>query len=191
MHKGLLFFALLPFTAALAADPQASAPLWKKLDKKDIQIDDLAHSFFFHSASPEMLKSIISEQGIDRLKPEIAQHRRDMTDLTKVAPNLRRLCTDLQGAKTGREFAAVLVEAERRGQNEMEQAARRIISKLDAGDREALEHYLDTEYRNGAGRSRLDYEAMFASRPFPSADSNLLAQRTCNSAQEVEARIAP
>jgi hypothetical protein len=112
-----------------------------------------------------------------------------MTDLRKIAPKLRRMCNDLQNAKSGKEFAAVFIGADAEEQSERQASARRILSKLNAHDREALERYLDTRYRQGAGSGRVDTEAMFASGQFPSAESNLVMQSTCDSAMQMESRI--
>jgi hypothetical protein len=196
VKKTPLLFLLLPFAFALADQPgqpavQPRGPQIIMIEKRDIPLEDLAHSFFFHSANPEILKGIISEEGINRLKPELAEHRRAMTDLRKIAPKLRRMCNDLQSAKSGQEFAAVFIAAEEEEQNERRASARRILSKLDAHDREALERYLDTSYRQGSGRGRIDSEAMFASGPFPSPESDLIMQSTCDSALQMEIRVAP
>ncbi len=161
------------------------------IDKRDIPLEDLAHSFFFHSADSEVLKGIISEEGINRLRPELAEHRRAMTDLQKIAPKLRRMCNDLQNAKSGQEFAAVFITTEEEEQNERQASARRILSKLDVHDREALERYLDTRYRQGSGRGRIDSEAMFASGPFPTPESDLIMQRTCDAVVQMEVSVAP
>ena len=190
------FFALALLPVAFALADQAAQPTQqpgkaqlKAIDRRDIPLEDLAHAFFFHSADQEMLESIVSDDGIRRLEPELAELRREMTDLQKIAPKARQMCRDLQNAKSGHEFAAVFIEAEEAQQNESSQHARRILSKLGDDDRMALERYLDTEYRQGQGRTKFDYEAMYASGPFPSPDTNLITLRTCDSAAEIEARV--
>lgn len=192
----LLLLLLLPFAFALADQPGEPAvlpraPQFIMIDKRDIPVEDLAHSFFFHNADSEILKGIISEEGINRLEPELAEHRRPMTDLRRIAPKLRRMCNDLQNAKSGQEFSAVFIAADAEEQSERQASARHILSKLDARDREGLERYLDTRYRQGVGRGRIDSEAMFASGPFPSTESSLTMQSTCDSAMQMESRIAP
>jgi hypothetical protein len=195
VNKAILLF-VVPFGFALAEQPgqPADGPRESRIimiDRKDIPLEDLAHSFFFNTANPENLKGIISERGIAVLEPELAEQRRDLTDLQKIAPKLRQMCSDLQNAKSGQEFAAVFIAAEEEEQNEKRVGAERILSKLDAKDREALERYLDTSYRQGSGRGKLDYEAMFASGPFPSTDSNSITQSTCDSASQMESSVTP
>lgn len=196
MNNAVLLTALLLPLVAPAEEPgkPAQAPGTPKLvviDKKDISLEDLAHTFFFHSGSREVLQNIISEEGINRLEPELAELRREMIDLRKIAPKGRQMCSDLQKAKSGQEFAAVFIESERQQQNERQEQAKRILAKLDAADRKALERYLDTEFRNTSGRASIDYEATYTSGPFPSAQTSMVMQRTCDSAAEMEARVEP
>lgn len=190
MNKAFFYLlGLLPLAFAMAADPPAeyAVPV-TRIDNKDTALEELTHSFFFHfSGASEMLKQIISEEGVYRLEPEIAEHSRDMNDARKLAAQLRQMCSDLQIARNGREFAAVFVSGEQKEQNESRQAARHILSRLDVYDRKALEEYLDTEFRAGFGRSRVEYEAMFASGPFPSARTTAITRRTCDSAGEADA----
>lgn len=196
MSRALLLSAVLPLAITLAGEPgqlalQSGNAHVRMIEKQDIPLEDLAHSFFFHTADPDLLKDIISAEGVNRLEPELVAHRRDMTDLRKIAPKLRRMCSDLQEAENGQEFAAVLIAAEAADDDERQQAARRILSKLNDHDRAALERYLDTDFRQGSGRGRIDYEAMFAFGPFPSSKSILLTQRTCDSALQMEVRVKP
>ncbi len=191
-----LSLVALPFAFVAAAQPEQPADGARRsrimmIDKKDIPVEDLAHLFFFNTASPENLKGIISEEGISLLEPELAEQSRELTDLRKIAPKVRHMCNDLQNAKNGQEFAEVFIAADEEEQKEKRASAKRIFSKLDANDREALERYLDTSFRQGAGRGKVDYEAMVASSPFPSTESKLITQRTCDSASEMEMSVKP
>lgn len=191
-----LTFLLLPFVFATADQSEQSAvprsgPQIRMIDKGDIPLEDLAHSFFFHRADSRILTDIVSEDGINRIRPDLAELRRAMTDIQQIAPKLRRLCNALQNAKSGQEFAAVFVAAEETEQRERRAGTRRILSKLDAYDRDALVLYLDTTYRQVSGQGKVDSEAMFASGPFPSSESSLVMQRTCDAAVQMEERIAP
>ncbi len=184
----------MAFPLADQAGQSADGPRESRItmiDSSDIPLEDIAHIFFFNSASPENLKGIISEQGIALIQPEIAEQSRDLTDLRKIAPKVRQMCSDLRNAKNGSQFAAVFIEAYEAEQNEKRTSAMRILSKLDAKDREDIERYLNTTYRQGVGRGKIDYEAMFANGPFPSTDGNLITQRTCDSATQMEQTIAP
>lgn len=192
MNRAFLLLALLPLAFALAAEPRAKPELFKRMDNIDIPLEDLAHSFLLHSSSSlDSLKEIISEDGINTLKQEVAEHSRDMNNMGKLAAKARKLCRDLQNAKSGQEFAAVLVEGEDMDRKEERRATRRILSKLNVDDRLALEDYLDTEYRPGAGRAKFNYEAMFASDPFPSAETAAVTQRTCEGTVRFEERVEP
>ena len=114
-----------------------------------------------------------------------------MTDLRRIAPTTRQMCTRLQRAKNGQEFAAVFVDAERSQQSEMQEHARRILSTLNVNDRGALERYLNIEYRQSFNRVKFDYDAMYASASFPSTETKAIMQKTCDSATEMEARVVP
>lgn len=180
---------LLPLALAHAADALAGPQLFKRMDNIDIPLEDLAHAFLLHSSSSlDSLNDIISEDGINTLKQEVAEHSRDMNDMGKLATKADKLCTNLKNAKSGQEFAAALVEVEDTDRKEERRATRHILSKLSVDDRAALEDYLDTEYRVGAGRAKFDYEAMFASGPFPSAETAAVTQRTCEGAARFKER---
>lgn len=194
MNKAIFcLLGLLPFAPVLAADPPAeSAVPVIRIDNKDIALEDLAHSFLSHiSRASEMLKLIISEEGVNRLGPEIAELRRDMNDTRKIAVLSRQVCSDLQSARSGSEFAAVFVRGEEKERIDAREAAGRILSKLEDYDRKALEEYLETRFRAGYGRSQVDWEAMFTSGPFPSARTAEITRRTCDSAAEAETRLEP
>ena len=187
-----LLLVLLPLVLAYAADPPARPELFKRMDNIDIPLEDLAHAFLLHSSSSlDSLKEIISEDGISTLKHEVAEHSRDMNDMGKLATKADKLCANLQNAKSGQEFAAALAEVEETDRKEERRATRHILSKLSVDDRAALEDYLDTEYRVGAGRATFNYEAMFASGPFPSAETAAVTQRTCEGAVQFKERVEP
>ncbi len=187
--NGIFIFLLLLPLSVLAAD-QPEGGHWKKIDRKDIAIEDLAHSFFFHTDMvPERLAAIISEAGIDRIKPAIAEHGREMKDDRKIATRARRICAKLQAARNGADFARLLTRLEEEYESGQQQAARNILAKLDPDDRKALEDYLNTEFRRGSGRSRLDYAAMFAAGPFPSPQTTAMTKKACDGATKAEARV--
>jgi hypothetical protein len=187
-RRPLVVFALLPMALVLAAEQSASIPTIK-VDRQDVAIDDLAHSFFLHSSmtSRENLETIISADGAARLQPVIAEHIREMGDIRNRLPDLQQACTSLQRAHSGQEFAAVVVRLEAQEEENQRQAARQILSRLDVNDRSALEFYLDTKYRHGLVRSRIDWHAMFASAPFPSEWSNTMVKRICDAAALIAA----
>jgi hypothetical protein len=192
-HALTVLIGLLPLTNVLADQPASAPPnvRFVTMDKRDIPLEDLAHSFLFHFSDSNRLKSLISEEGLARIQPELAELRNEMTDLRKIAPRTRQMCTRLQGAKNGQEFAAVFVDAERSQQTEMQRHARRILSTFDVNDRAALERYLDVEYRQSFNRVKFDYDAMYSSASFPSTETNAIMQKTCDSAKEMEARVVP
>jgi hypothetical protein len=186
--NGIFIVLLLLPLSVLAAD-QPEGRYWKKVDQKDIAIDDLAHSFFFHTDMvPERLAAIISEAGIHRIKPAIAEHGREMKDTAQIASRARHVCRKLQAARSGAEFARLLARLEEEYESGQQQAARNILAKLDADDRKALEDYLNTEFRRGSARSRLDYAAMFATGPFPSPQTTAMTKKACDGATKAEAR---
>ena len=192
VSRAPLLFVLLPLALAHAADPLARPELFKRMDNNDIPLEDLTHSFLLHgSSSLDSLKEIISEDGISALEQEVAEHRRDMNDNANLAAKARKLCKDLHDAKSGQEFAAVFFEGEKTDRKQERQAMRRILSKLSADDRMALEDYLDTEYRPGVGINRTNWEAMFAYGPFPSAETAAVTQRACEAAVQFEGRVEP
>ena len=191
-----LVFCLLtswPLSFALAEETPAVRPIpVKHMDNKDISIEYLAHSFFHNSSYfTEILKQIISAEGVDRIAPEVAVLKRDLDDIRKYFPMVRQLCIDLRGARNGPEFAAVLASGDERDRIDKEEAARRILSKLDVNDRKALEEYLDREFRTGFRVSKIDYESAFAFETIPSARSTAITQRTCDSAAMIEAMVEP
>lgn len=192
MNRALtVLVAFLPFAVVLADQPANPSPRFVTMDKQDIPLEDLVHSFLFHFSSSSRLKSLISEEGLAKIQPELAELRNEMTDLRKIAPRTRQMCARLQGAKNGQEFASVFVDAERSQQSEMQQHARRILSTLSLDDRSALERYLDVEYRQSFNRMKVDYDAMYASASFPSTETKAIMQKTCDSASEMEARLVP
>ena len=86
MSRAFLSLALLPLALALAAEPPAQSKFVKRIEQNDIPLEDLAHSFLFHSSDvSESLKTIISEDGISRLRPELFEHSRDMNDIGRIA----------------------------------------------------------------------------------------------------------
>jgi hypothetical protein len=116
MNKALtVLVALLPATAVQAAQPENPPPnaRFVAMDKQDIPLEDLAHSFFFHFSDSRKLKSVVSEEGLARIRPELAELQEEMTDLRRLAPRARQMCKRLQDAKNGQEVAAAFVDAER------------------------------------------------------------------------------
>ncbi|MGH8252074.1 MAG: hypothetical protein ACREVI_15510 [Steroidobacteraceae bacterium] len=184
-------FLLWPLAFAHAEEPPPALQLPTSfIDNKEISLENLAHSFFYHlSTSSEILEQLLSAEGVNRIKPEIAEHGRDMNDARKIARNVRQMCAELQNARSGLEFAAVLESLEQSERNGQEEAARRILSRLDVHDRKTLEEYLDTEFRAGMVEGRFDYKAMFASNPFPSTRTSAITWRACDSATKAEAKM--
>lgn len=184
-------FALLPWTFALAADQRGDPESFvKRIPNNEIPLEELAHSLFFHGRL-DSLKEIVSEEGFKRIEPELAEHRSEMKDSSKIVAKVRQACSGMRSAKSGEEFAAVLRRIEEKDQNENRQAARRILSMLDGEDRQAAETYLDTDVRLRTVHSRIDLEAKFASAPFPSAETDRVTRRTCDAVAEAEGRARP
>lgn len=157
-----------------------SQELLKRIDEKDVTVEDLAHSFLFHFSRPhEVLTELISKEGATALQQALVEHKHEMEDARKVIAKARQWCEEMQRARTGAEFAAVLIAFEEKERTDRRARARHILAQLDADDRTALEDYLDTEYRRTGSMSRLDVGAMFASGPFPSEWTDSLIQRAC------------
>jgi len=193
MKMVLVFYlTLLPLGFAVAAEPSNRPVPVRQIDKKDIALEDLAHSFFFHhSGAATMLPQLISEDGVRRLQSEINVHSREMNDARKIVAKLRKACSDLQNATSGQEFAAVFIRGEESERDHSRLAVRQILATLDEHDRGALESYLDKEYRELITRTKFDYDAMFAAGPFPSAQTDEITRRTCDSIPGAEARVKP
>lgn len=187
------FLALCPLTMALADEPPVQRQIiTSRVDNKDLSIEYLAHSFFFHYArSAEILKQIISAEGVDRILPVIAAHGREMSDMERNESKVRKVCVDLQNAKNGLEFAAVFASGEEQDQIMQQEAAHRILSVLNDHDRMALEEYLDLEHRTGLVVSKIDYLSVFASEPFPSSRTAAIMSRTCHSGNLNKEGMAP
>src|SRR5262245_39001589 len=99
MIRALLPLALLPLVT-LAADAPRALPPMKHINNADVAVEELAHSYFFHAdASAEELGELITMEGVNKLKPELAEHRREMTDVNKLVTKARQLCTDLRRAR--------------------------------------------------------------------------------------------
>lgn len=183
-----LSLCLLPLLAMAYAADQAEVSA--KYVDVDLTVDDLAHSFFYHSpGAREQLQQVISADGVERISPDIAAHQRQMDDVRAHAGKLRRLCGELQGSRNGPEFAAALANSEQRERDEQREAARLIVSKLDDADRKAFEDYLETQFRQGVARSTLDVDAMFSFAEFPSERTNAIASRICTAATQAEGII--
>ena len=184
---------LLPFVVTLAGEPAKPPPnaRFVTTNKEDVPLEDLAHSFFFHFSRSSTLQSIVSEKGLANIQPEIVKLRGEMTDLRKIAPMTRQMCSRLRGAKNGQEFARVFADADRNQQLQMQDHARRVLSSLDVNDRSALERYLDVEYRQSFNRVKFDYDAMYASVSLPSVETDAIIQKTCDSAARMEAQVVP
>lgn len=185
--------ALCPLTLALADEPALKRQiLTSRVDNKDLSIGYLAHSFFYHyPRSTDVLKQIISAEGVDRILPAIAAHGREMTDTQVSEAKVRKFCTDLRNAKNGLEFAAVFASGEEQDRIMQQEAAHRIMSILNENDRKALEDYLDIEHRTGLVVSKIDYLVAFTSEPFPSTRTTAIMRRTCHSAAMAEGSAAP
>jgi hypothetical protein len=192
--KPYLFFLLALCVCAVAPAEKPSEKTrdipMKRLDNKDVPLEELAHSFFFHSSvATEMLAAKIGEPAVDRLKPMLAEHKRTMHDSRKIVAKASQLCADLQGAATSQEFAAVFLKWEEEERKERRRAAREILSRIEPQNRKVIEQYLDSEYRQGSRYSVVDYQAMFASGPFPSSETTALTRRICDDAARAETRL--
>jgi hypothetical protein len=185
----LVTFLVIPAGFAAQSANQPSKVPFLKMEKQDTPLEDLAHSFLFHFSESNKLKSLIGEEGLARIRPELARLQNEMTDLRRIAPRTREMCARLQRAQSGRDFAAVFVDAEKIQQSEMKGHARSILSALDVNDRGKLEHYLNVEYRQSFNRIKVDYDAMYATVSFPSLETNAITKKTCDSAAEMEARV--
>jgi hypothetical protein len=186
--------APLALAVALAEEPSEKKPdvPMKRLDNKEVPLEELAHSFFFHSSiATELLAGKIGEPAVERLKPVLAEHKKTLHDTRKLAAKGAQLCADLQRAATSPEFAAVFLKWEEKERKERMRAARELLSQLDPRDRKAVEHYLNSEYRQGSRYSVVDYQAMFGSARFPSADAAALTRRICDDAARAETRVEP
>jgi hypothetical protein len=186
----LLIIASVALSPALAADAPKNAVATKRIPQKDVPLEDLAHSFFYHSSRMgEQLRGLVSPGGVAALEPAIEDHQREMADSRRVVAKVRKMCKELERASTGVEFAAVFSRWEEQDRIDARHAARRILSVLDPYDRKALENYLDKEYRKAVSFTRMDYEALFT--PFPNEHSSRLMQRTCVDAVKLEEMVKP
>ena len=143
-------------------------------------VEDLAHSVFFHSPrSQELLARVVSEQGVRAVLPAAAEHKRMMNDPDVLLGKARKLCTELQSAQSGEEFAAVFTRWDQAERAERRQHAVELLSLLNESDRKALEAYLDTEHRKAHASAVVDYHALFATGPFPSERSKNIQRSAC------------
>lgn len=182
MYKALICsLALVPASAALTQDLPAEprAPM-TIVDKKNIPIEQLAHAFLHNVAgTPGLLEEIISAEGADRISPEISAYVSDLENPQKWLPRVRQLCVDPHNARSGAEFSAALIGAEERDQASRREAVHRILAKLDARDRAALDEYLDTQLRPGMTVARIDPVVAFASGPLPTAKTAGIVRGVC------------
>lgn len=174
----------------MAAEPTERATVTTRVDPQDIPLEELAHAFFAMQSAPAVLAQRISALGVERLKPELAAHNQWMMDVTRIAAMQRELCWGLQRARTGAEFAALLAQSHEREAAEMRHAARRILEVLDSQDRQKLESYLDGEFRSGAVKSTVDWEALFAipGEAFPNTRAVDITRQVCDTATRAEAQ---
>lgn len=177
MRKVLLVLMIASPLIAAAAD---SPP---RIQTRPVvaTVEDLAHSFFFHSPrSQELLARTVSQQGVHAVSPAaVAEHKRMMNAPDVLLRKARNLCTELQNAQTGEEFAATFTRWDQDERAERRQHAVQLLSLLDEYDRKALEDYLDTEYREAHTSAVVDYQALFATSPFPSEMSKKILRSTC------------
>lgn len=190
--KSALVLALLPLN--VGATPPLDAPVdeevpVKRVSGAEISIEDLAHSFLFHSSRQvDALPQLISPDGARQIDELIARHKREMNDPKLVAAKLGRMCTDLQSAIDLSAYAALLEAWDMQERFTMRQAARLILAALGESDRRSLEEYLDTEFRQKIAYSRIDYRALLGSEALPSARTRLLSNKACALAAEAETR---
>lgn len=186
----LLVLSLSPLTAMADVRGPARIPT-RKVEQKDIPVEELAHSFFYHySGSRDVLTPLISADGVERISPSIASHQREMDDPHRQAAKLHRICDDLQRSEAGAGFVAVVAAAEQREQQEQRAAAKRILLLLNDDDRAVLENYLDIEFRAGYGRTRIDFETALASGAFGVERTAAIKSRACDLAAQASAAIA-
>lgn len=198
MKTGIALFALLPLTCAAADEPArppgSGAPSggnsWV-VESKNVSVEYRVHSFLLDSADEATLQSIVGEEGLILLRPEIAALRREWFDADRLVPTARKLCAALRSAGTGDEFADVLAASDEEERTAREERARRILSKLDVEDRAAIERHVDVTLRPPRyAYAVIDYRARFASPPFPSPATEDLTRRTCEAAAQAEAKTA-
>lgn len=188
-NASLLASCILPLFAVVDATAEQEIRQ-KVVDKQDITVEDLAHSFFYHySGSKNALDQLISKESVDKIRPDVAVHQRQMDDIRVHARKLRRLCDELQISKTGSDFAAALAGNDERERTEHRNAARRILAKLDSEDQRKLEEYLRIQFSQGYSRTTVDYSETFAFDPFPSERTNAITTRICTAATQAEGMV--
>jgi phytoene dehydrogenase-like protein len=187
---------LFPLGHPLAEPPpaQARATPVPWVETQNVPLDVLVHAFFFDSAESKnslALQSIVSEDGLVRLQPELEAMRLEMLDTKRMAPRTRKMCADLQNAKTGIEFAAILAAADGAQRDRMREHARRALAVLDVNDRSALERYLDTQFRASFRHYAIDYDAMFGTESVPSSKTIAMTAQICEAASKLEGGVTP
>lgn len=188
----LCTLACLALSAAQATEPAEQRELpGKRVETKDVPIEELAHYYFWHDPEALMLTQLISKDGVARVREELEGHKRYMIEDQELLHIGQKLCRELRNARHGPEFAAILAENDAREHARMRQAAKRIMDTLEPSDRKILVDYLDTEFRERVQVGRLDFEKMFSRAPFPSPQSNGVVRRVCDSVSELEKRVQP
>lgn len=176
MRKVLL--SLLIASPLVAAASDSSPQIQTK--KIDPSVEDLAHMYFFHDPYLEdSLTALISPQGVRAVVPAVGDQKKEMNDQDVVMEKARNVCARLKKAQTGEEFAQIFKQWDDAERAERRQHAEQLLARLDQDDRRALENYLNTEFRGASTSSVIDYDALFASRPFPSDLSNKILYSTC------------
>lgn len=192
MRRTLVFLSFAVIASTAFSQIQSMPERISTKPVENVTVEDLAHSFFFHSSRPaDMLRWIISERSVSELTQWISDHKDHLNDRQALIEKAQSLCDALQAALTGDEFAAAFIAFEEQERADRQRTARHLLMRLEPFDRAELERWLDEDFRRAATISRLDYETMFALGPFPSTWSETLTQRVCSGPAELERRAAP
>jgi hypothetical protein len=196
--KDLIATGLLVFAVGAAAQQPVPAPASRAATEtppSDLPVEVLAHFFLSSRGATERLEknSIVSEDGVAKLRSASAKHWKAVHGDKDLANEARQLCKEAKKAKNGTEFAAAFIESDKRERGRLAKAATLTLSELTSQDRQELKNWLNTEYRigfrgNGLGSNLTE---RFATKEFPSADSDAITRRVCETATEYEKRSEP
>lgn len=190
--KHIVALGLFALAAAAGAQQQPSPP---SDTPSDLPVEVLAHFFLTSHDAADRLKdrSIVSEAGLTKLKKANESHFQEVYGDRELAIETRQLCKDLTRAKDGAAFAAALIASDKRERDRIGKAAKRAMAEMDPHDRQELENWLNTEYRQGFRGNGMGSEltARFTNEPFPSNTTNAATKRACEAASEFEKRVKP
>jgi hypothetical protein len=182
---GLLALATAANAQQQPVHPPATAP-------SDLPVEVLAHFFLSSHDAADRLKdrSIVSEAGFTKLKSANEHHFQKVHGDKELAIEARQLCKDLTKAENGTAFAAALIASDKRERERVGKAAKLALAEMDPQDRQELENWLNTEYRQGFRGNGMGSELTerFAGEPFPSDVTKAATRRACEAATEFEKR---